>query len=111
VSSRLSLEELLARQAVLRIRKWLRERRRGEKQDCSPRLAIKFCGGCNPAIERGAVAKRIREELAKEVSWVSGEEEKDFLLIINGCETACADMPEGERKTPTVVICGEALLP
>lgn len=102
-------EETLAREALSRIRKWLPERRQGGKHPLPPRLAIKFCGGCNPEIDRGSVAQRIREELAGEALWVSGEEEADFLLIINGCRTACADTGENRSGRPAVVVSAEAV--
>jgi hypothetical protein len=111
VSSPLSPEERLAREAVSRIREWFAKRKKREEEGFSPRIAVKFCGGCNPSMERGSVAERIRKKLAGEVTWVSGDEEKDFLLIINGCATACADRPEKRGKIPVVVICGETISP
>jgi len=72
-------------------------------------LAVKFCGGCNPELERDVVARRIREELAGAVTWVPGDEKKDFLVVIHGCKTACAEMSERDKGIPAVVICGEAV--
>jgi hypothetical protein len=89
----------------------LQERGRGEVSSSLPRLAIKFCGGCNPRIERGSVAHRIREELKAEVRWVFGEEERDFTLIINGCPTACADTAEGRKGGVAIVVSGEMISP
>jgi len=40
---------------------------------------------------------------------VPGDEEQDFLVVINGCKTACAEMPEREKGIPAVIICGEAV--
>jgi len=102
-------EETLVREAASRIRKWLRERRPGDKSQPSPRLAIKFCGGCNPDFDRGSVAQRIREEVSREAVWVSGEEESEFLLIINGCRTACADTAEIRAGRPAVVVSAETV--
>ena len=102
-------EETLAREALSRIRKWLPERGPGDKHRLPPRLAVKFCGGCNPEIDRGSVVQRIREELAGEALWVSGEEEADFLLIVNGCRTACADTGEIRSGRPAVVVSAEAV--
>ena len=111
MKDRSSLEEILSREAVARIRTWLRERRRGGKPPSLPRFGVKFCGGCNPRIERGAVAKRIRKELGSEVRWVSGDEERDFILIINGCPTACANIAEIRGEGPALVISGEMIFP
>lgn len=103
------LEESLIREAVSRIRKWVRQKGRGQERLTPPRLAFKFCGGCNPVIERGLVAQKIREALAAEVSWVSGNEENEFLLIINGCRTACSDTDEIRSKRPVAVVSGDSV--
>ncbi len=81
----------------------------GEKNILPPRMGIKFCGGCNPGIDRGLVAQKVREELAGEARWVSGEEESDFLLIVTGCRTACADTAEVRSGRPVVVVGGESV--
>ena len=103
------LEEILIREAVSRIRKWLQEKGRGGKDFYPPRVALRFCGGCNPIIERGSIAQRIREELTAEVRWVSAEDERDFLLIVNGCRTACADRVEVRSGHPAVVVSGDSV--
>ena len=103
------LEEILIRETVSRIRKWLKERGGEEKGSSPPRGAIRFCGGCNPFIERGCVAQKIREELGTEVSWISGEEEKEIFLIINGCRTACADTNEIRSGCRIVVVAGDSV--
>jgi len=104
-----TLEEILIREAVSGIRKWLQKKGQGEENISLPRVGIKFCGGCNPVIERGLVAQRIRGELEEEARWVSGEEETDLLLIVNGCRTACADTAEVRSGRPVVVVAGESV--
>ena len=91
-----SIEEKLAREVTVRIRAW--------KKKSIPVLAVKFCGGCNPDLDRGALAQIIRRELASEVSWVSAQEETDLLLIINGCSTGCAVRREGQEKAAEFLI-------
>lgn len=103
------LEEILIREAVARIRKWLRQKGRGEEGIPPPRIAVRFCGGCNPVIERGWVVQRIREELAGEVTWVSRDEKMDLLLIVNGCPTACSDRDEIPLDHPMVVVSGDSV--
>lgn len=104
-----TLEEILIREAVSGIRKWLQEKGNGGGNISPPRMGIKFCGGCNPVIDRGLVAQKVREELAGEARWASGEEEPDFLLIVNGCRTACADTAEIRSGRPVVVVSGESV--
>ena len=91
-------EERLAREAVARIRTWAENRKRVPGADSFSRMAIKFCGGCNPLIDRGQIARSVRENLTGLVRWVSAEEEADLLLIISGCLIACIDRPEITEK-------------
>ena len=100
---RLSEEEKLAREAVQRVNDWLGEETEGKGGTFTPRLAIKFCGGCNPVLERGEVARKIREELA-EARWVSWEGESDLVVVINGCPTACAEREEIRRNSKASLI-------
>jgi hypothetical protein len=102
-------EEALVREAVSRIQTLRRRRKQRRKNPPPPRLALKFCGGCNPEIDRGLVARRIREELGGRVSWLPGDEEADFILIINGCRTACGDTAEARSGRPAVVLSGETV--
>ena len=89
----LSEEEKLAREALQKIRVWLEKEKEGRGGRFTPRLAIKFCGGCNPVLERGDLARKVRGGLPAS-QWVSWEEEPDLVLIINGCPTACAERAE-----------------
>lgn len=91
-----SKEEKLAREVTARIWAW--------KKKIIPVLAVKFCGGCNPDFDRGALAQIIRRELASEVSWVSAQEDTDLLLIVNGCSTGCADRREVQEKAAEFLI-------
>jgi len=99
----LSEEEKLAREALQKIRLWLAKEKEAGGLVSIPRLAVKFCGGCNPVIERGEIARKILEELA-EARWVSWEEESDLVLIINGCFTACAERAEIQRNSRACLV-------
>jgi hypothetical protein len=90
-------EEELAGQAISQIRDWLDREKAVRGEASVPSLAVKFCGGCNPTIERGIMAEAIREAFAGMVHWVSWEEGPDLVLIINGCLTACADSSEVKK--------------
>lgn len=57
------------------------------------KVAIKYCGGCNPDYDRVALVKRIEERLIGKVEFVSAENENiDLVLAVEGCKTACADL-------------------
>ncbi len=97
----MSEEEKLARDALRKIRVWLGKEGRGG--EFPPRLAIKFCGGCNPLFERGELALKVRQGLSAS-QWVSWEEESDLVLIINGCPTACADRAEFQKNSMACLV-------
>ncbi len=96
-------EEELAAEALQKIRLWLEKEKEGRGGDFSPRLAIKFCGGCNPLLEREKVAQKVRQGLSAS-QWVSWEEESDLVLIINGCSTACAERVEIEKNSRSCLV-------
>lgn len=58
------------------------------------RVALKFCGGCNPDYDRVAVAESIRARLANRVEFVTTGDGSgvDIVLVLAGCETACPDL-------------------
>jgi hypothetical protein len=98
----------VAKEAIGRIRNWLRGNSKVRAKGDLPRLAIKFCGGCNPLLDRGFISKIIREILREEVSWVDWGEDMDLLLILNGCPASCADRPDVQKKCRhTLIISGE----
>ena len=90
-------EENLAQEAMVHIRGWLEKRATACRKYIIPRLAVKFCGGCNPSFERMTVAQILRRNLSG-VCWVLPDEEADLLVIINGCLGSCAERPEVQEK-------------
>jgi hypothetical protein len=93
-----SEEGKLAAEALQKIHLWLKGETDGRGGRFTPRLAIKFCGGCNPIFERGDLARKIREGFPL-AQWISWEEESDLVLIINGCPTACAERAEAQKHS------------
>ena len=59
-------------------------------------VGIKYCGGCNPEIDRSGVAKEIQAFLPKGFKLVDGAAPTpwDFGILICGCGVACAQDPE-----------------
>ncbi len=90
-------EEKLAQETISQIRRWFEKRETASRKILSPRLAVKFCGGCNPSFDRGAVAQILRRDLP-DVRWVPPDEKADLLLIINGCFGSCAERPDVQEK-------------
>ncbi|MDR1396265.1 MAG: hypothetical protein LBJ14_00805 [Desulfarculales bacterium] len=60
-----------------------------------PKIAVKFCGGCNPAYDRGEIVARLRREYPEAaVTFISQDEswpQSDLCLIITGCRESCLD--------------------
>jgi len=94
----MSKEGETAREAVGKIRGWLRANPTFDGEGSSPRLTVKFCGGCNPQVDRGFILQTIREELLGQVLWVAWGEEADLLLVLNGCPVSCADREDVKEK-------------
>jgi hypothetical protein len=58
------------------------------------RLRIKYCGGCNPEIDRGAVADefvRLLEKTSVEIQFAGDDDPADITLLLNGCARACKE--------------------
>ena len=59
-------------------------------------IGIKYCGGCNPHIDRAKLALEIEKLLPPEYSLTTDQTFNSWALgiLICGCPTACADKPE-----------------
>ena len=65
-------------------------------------ISLKFCGGCNPAYDRTCVSREIQTALRDRCRFVGSgaAHEADWILIIHGCSTACADCdPAHDART------------
>jgi hypothetical protein len=74
----------------------------GERGDApaAPPLKVRFCGGCNPAIDRTALAAALR---ADERAGDAGK-----IVYISGCSRACASDRKLTSDSPgAVVVAGE----
>ncbi|MFH1092208.1 MAG: hypothetical protein V1742_11635 [Pseudomonadota bacterium] len=69
------------------------------------RIRLKYCGGCNPEIDRAALVERLLEEADRDgvKLELSADEHADFLLLVNGCPHACLE--EAHRTSPTGLPC------
>jgi hypothetical protein len=58
------------------------------------RIWLKYCGGCNPDIERGDLVKRLEKLMTREgffVDFSATMNEADIRLLVNGCPSACLE--------------------
>lgn len=56
-------------------------------------IGIKYCGGCNPHIDRAKLVREIKELLPPEYSLTTDQTFNpwDIGILICGCKTACVD--------------------
>jgi len=82
------------------------------------KIAVKFCGNCNPAIDVCALVEALRQRLPTLQIVPSDTSESDVLLLLGACTIGCTTRPAGNwRKTITVagetvdhMPCGEPML-
>lgn len=67
------------------------------KSDCGApakmrkRIALKYCGGCDPGYDRVEYFRKIQNAADGKIEWVSVDEgDFEAVLVICGCDTACA---------------------
>ena len=55
-------------------------------------IGVKFCGGCNPMYDRGKLFKKTKGAYPDHTFETADDTKKyETLLVICGCERACAD--------------------
>ncbi len=74
------------------------------------KLRIKYCGGCNPIIDRKKLVNEIINQLndAGKVEIVN--EKADVGLVVGGCSVCCINLSEIEDQAPHWVIVGGNLV-
>jgi hypothetical protein len=56
-----------------------------------PQVSIRFCGGCNPRIDRGRIARELRdifESMGMKV--IFNSKDADIVVYLSGCLSGCA---------------------
>jgi hypothetical protein len=55
------------------------------------RVSIRFCGGCNPRIDRGKIALELQKAFTgMGLDFVFNTSEADFAVFLSGCLSGCA---------------------
>lgn len=70
------------------------------------KLRIKYCGGCNPIINRAKAAKEAIDLLTKNLEVQIVDNEADVGLIVAGCGVVCTDHSEFEDQAKVWVVVG-----
>jgi hypothetical protein len=76
-------------------------------------IGVRYCGGCNPSIDRGLIVNRlgqIVEPFGVHIM-LSKDGHTDWLLLVNGCPRACLeqDYPAEARSPRCISVEGAAL--
>jgi hypothetical protein len=54
------------------------------------RIALKYCGGCDPGFDRVEYSKEIQNAAGDLIEWVTlDNRDLETVLVICGCDTAC----------------------
>ena len=71
---------------------------------------IKFCGGCNPRIDRVKIAEEIKNYLQlRGADVVYNKLEADFIVFISGCSASCASRGAASGQPAHTVIAGMSI--
>ena len=58
-------------------------------------IGLRYCGGCNPQIDRSAIVKNLKKKLEKmeiEADFTTDRQTAaDIVILINGCMHACLE--------------------
>ncbi|MGR6835735.1 hypothetical protein [Syntrophomonas erecta] len=74
------------------------------------KLRVKYCGGCNPNINRSQLVQEVISRL-KEVTDVElVNDGADIGLIIGGCSVCCVNIFEIEDQAASWIVVGGSLL-
>ena len=70
------------------------------------RIALKYCGGCDPGFDRVGYFREIQNTAGDQIEWVTLDD-PDFesVLVISGCDTACPAqnmVPNDVRRIITI---------
>lgn len=56
------------------------------------RVALKFCGGCDPDYDRVEYWEKVRSAAGDRIKWLRVDDEGiEVALLINGCARACLE--------------------
>jgi len=73
------------------------------------KIGIKYCGGCNPTYDRTEVVSKLKKRLSESDSIETANQGiiYDIVVILCGCNKACANYENLESKYEKVCISSE----
>lgn len=73
-------------------------------------IGVKYCGGCNPHIDRTKLVQKISELLPQYRFTTEESALWDIGIMVCGCPTACADKPEYKNLARKwIVVAGKSV--
>ena len=77
------------------------------------KLAVKYCGGCNPSIDRTELAGKLAVLLAeRNADWklvALKDNAYDAVLLVNGCPVGCVQKQFLHETRPVILVAGESI--
>ena len=77
------------------------------------KLAVKYCGGCNPSIDRTELVGKLAVLLAeRNADWklvTMKENDFDAVLLVNGCPVGCVQKQFLHETRPVIFVAGESI--
>jgi hypothetical protein len=73
------------------------------------KIGVKYCGGCNPTYERVEMIKKVQFRLGDRFFFHRiGDEEVEALVLVSGCQRACAGRGLNQEKKTCYSMTGES---
>ena len=77
------------------------------------KLAVKYCGGCNPSIDRAELVGKVAVLLAeRNADWklvTLKDNAYDAVLLVNGCPVGCVQKQFLHETRPVILVAGESI--
>ena len=77
------------------------------------KLAVKYCGGCNPSIDRTELVGKLAVLLAeRDADWklvTLKDNAYDAVLLVNGCPVGCVQKQFLNETRPVILVAGESV--
>ncbi len=72
------------------------------------RIAVRYCGGCNPRYERSQFLNKLKEELKDKCTFEIAKENTlyDMVLVLGGCTSCCASYEDISNRYGVLFVRG-----
>jgi hypothetical protein len=73
------------------------------------KIAIKYCGGCNPSYERVEMVRQVQSVFKDRFIFsIDDQQDSDIMVFVCGCPRACANRNSNDLKVPSRSVIGES---